>query len=183
MQLTWRGDAYMRQQTRPFLVQILACWLFNTMSLSIPSIRHESEDWGFESPSGRGIFCLKNFDTFTKTSVRVLKMNVVSRVQLTYLMLTLLKKINHSWVIVNWTIGNMFHWHLDQNAINVTAENEFDDIVYKLTVIYPASMCQGNHAMLICHQYLTAWCPAKTTPGRFEGLGPILNWRNKLLYS
>ena len=26
------------------------------------SIRHESEDWGFESPSGLDIFYLKNFD-------------------------------------------------------------------------------------------------------------------------
>ena len=31
--------------------------------------------WGFESPSGRDIFCLKNFDTFTRTPVRVSKMN------------------------------------------------------------------------------------------------------------
>ena len=35
------------------------------------SIGHESEGWGFESPSGRDIFCLKNFDTFTRTSVCV----------------------------------------------------------------------------------------------------------------
>ena len=27
-------------------------------SLSGQSIRHESEDWEFESPSGRDIFCL-----------------------------------------------------------------------------------------------------------------------------
>ena len=30
------------------------------------SIRHECEGWGFESPSCRDIFCLKNFDTFLK---------------------------------------------------------------------------------------------------------------------
>ena len=52
----------------------------------------ESEGWGFESPSGRDIFCLKNFDTFTRTSVRVSKMNAVGRTQLTYQMLSLLKK-------------------------------------------------------------------------------------------
>ena len=34
------------------------------------SIRHESDDWGFESPSGRDIFGLKSFDTFTRTSVQ-----------------------------------------------------------------------------------------------------------------
>ena len=46
------------------------------------SIRHESEGRGFESPTGRDIFCLKNFDTFTRTPVRVSKMNAVARVQL-----------------------------------------------------------------------------------------------------
>ena len=54
------------------------------------SIRHETEDWEFESPSGRDIFCLKNFDTFPRTPVRVSKMNAVARAQLTFQMLTLL---------------------------------------------------------------------------------------------
>ena len=45
------------------------------------SIQHEFEGWGFESPSGRDIFCLKNFDTFTRTAVRVSKMNAVARAQ------------------------------------------------------------------------------------------------------
>ena len=56
------------------------------------SIRHESDGWGFESPSGRDIFCLKNFDTFTITHVRLSKMNAVARAQLTFQMLTLLWK-------------------------------------------------------------------------------------------
>ena len=55
-------------------------------------IRHESEGWGFESPSGRDIFFLKNFDTFTRTPVRVSKMNAIARAQLTFQMLTLLQK-------------------------------------------------------------------------------------------
>ena len=58
------------------------------------SIRHESEGWGFESPSGRDMFCLKNFDTFTRTPVGVSKMNAVARAQLTYQLLTLVKKIS-----------------------------------------------------------------------------------------
>ena len=45
------------------------------------SIRHEYEGWGFESPSGRDIFCLKSFDTFPRTPVRVSKMNAVARAQ------------------------------------------------------------------------------------------------------
>ena len=57
------------------------------------SIRHESEGWGFESPSGRDIFCLKNFYTFTRTPVRVSKMNAVACAQLTFQMLALLKYI------------------------------------------------------------------------------------------
>ena len=58
------------------------------------SIRHESEGRGFGFPSGRDIFCLKNSDTFTRTPVRVSKMNADARAQLTYQMLTLLKNIN-----------------------------------------------------------------------------------------
>ena len=46
---------------------------------------------GFVSPSGRDIFCLKNFDTVTRTPVRVSKMNADARAQLTFQMLTLLK--------------------------------------------------------------------------------------------
>ena len=52
----------------------------------------ESEGWGFETPSGGDIFCLKNFDIFTRTPVHVSKMNAVARAHLTYKMLTLLKK-------------------------------------------------------------------------------------------
>ena len=52
------------------------------------SIRHKSEGWGFESPSGRDIFCLKNFDTFTRTPFCVSKMNAVAPAQLTFQMLT-----------------------------------------------------------------------------------------------
>ena len=58
------------------------------------SIRHESEGWGFESPSGRDIFCLKNADTFKTISDHVSKMNVVACAQLTFQMLTLLTKMS-----------------------------------------------------------------------------------------
>ena len=44
---------------------------------------------GFESPSGKDNFCLKNFDTCSRTSVCVSKMNAVARTQLTFQMLTL----------------------------------------------------------------------------------------------
>ena len=60
---------------------------------NLKSIRYESEGWGFEFPLARDLFCLKNFDTFTRTSVRVSKINAVARAQLTQLtfkMLTLL---------------------------------------------------------------------------------------------
>ena len=56
----------------------------------ITQIRHEFEGSGFESPSGRDIFCLKNFDTFTRTPVRVPKMNDVDCAQLILKMLDLL---------------------------------------------------------------------------------------------
>ena len=47
-------------------------------------IQHESEGWGFESLSGRDIFCLKNFYTFTSLSIGMSKMNAVAYTQLTF---------------------------------------------------------------------------------------------------
>ena len=38
---------------------------------------HESEGWGSESPSGRDICCLFNFDTFTRTSVNISNVNFI----------------------------------------------------------------------------------------------------------
>ena len=61
-------------------------------SSSDSSIPHESEGWGFESPSGRDIFCLTNFYTFPRTSVRVSKMTAVACAQLTFQTLTLIQK-------------------------------------------------------------------------------------------
>ena len=56
------------------------------------SIWHESEGWEFESPAGRSIFYLKNFDTFTRISDCESKMNAVVRVQLTFQILTYYKE-------------------------------------------------------------------------------------------
>ena len=50
--------------------------------------------WRFEYFSVRDIFCLKNFHTFTWTTVRVSKMNAFARAQLTFQMLTLHKKMS-----------------------------------------------------------------------------------------
>ena len=61
-----------------------------------------------ESPSGRDIFCLKTFDTFTRTAVRVSKMNAVARAQLTFQMLTLLKKIPIFFRLVSLTLGQSY---------------------------------------------------------------------------
>ena len=58
-------------------------------------IRHESEGLEVESPSGRDIFCLKTFDTFTRTSVPMPKKNAVAHMQLAFQMLTLLKKYDY----------------------------------------------------------------------------------------
>ena len=46
----------------------------------------------------RDIFCLKNFDPFTRTPVGVSKMNAVARAQLTYRMFTLLQKIVYIYI-------------------------------------------------------------------------------------
>ena len=47
---------------------------------------------GGSSPPQFDIFCLKIFDTFKRTPVRVSKMNAVARAQLTFQVLTLLQK-------------------------------------------------------------------------------------------
>ena len=58
------------------------------------SIRHKSEGWGFESTSGRGIFRLKNFDTFTQKNPFVQqKRMLLPQAQFTLQMLTLLNKL------------------------------------------------------------------------------------------
>ena len=59
----------------------------------------QSEGWGFQPPSGRCIFCLKNFDTFTKTPDRVSKINAVVRAQLTFQMLTLHQNIYYIYML------------------------------------------------------------------------------------
>ena len=43
------------------------------------SIRHEYEDWGFESSPGRDICCLKNVDTFLRTPVKIPNVNYTSK--------------------------------------------------------------------------------------------------------
>ena len=74
------------------------------------SIRHESEGWGFESHSGRDIFCLKNFDTFTRTPVRVSKMNAAARAQLTFQMLTLPQKCPYKHMTLKVSSANGDHF-------------------------------------------------------------------------
>ena len=60
--------------------------------------------------SGRDIFCLKNFDTFTRTSVRVSKMNAVARAQLTVQMLTLIKEyVEWAWGKTDQSIGEKWN--------------------------------------------------------------------------
>ena len=77
-------------------------WIGNFTLHFVTDVITYSEGWGFESPSGRDIFCLKNFDTFTRTLVRVSKMNAVDRAELTFKVLTLLQKYpcnnNHAFV-------------------------------------------------------------------------------------
>ena len=58
---------------------------------NVSSIRHESKTLGFESPTVRGIFCPTNYNTFTRTSIRVSKTKAVARAQLSFQILTLLQ--------------------------------------------------------------------------------------------
>ena len=49
---------------------------------------------GGSPPLGRDIFCLKIFDTFSKSYVHESKMNAASRAQLTFRMLSIQTKIS-----------------------------------------------------------------------------------------
>ena len=64
--------------------QYLKTWDSKCLALISKMVR------SFGMNSGRDIFCLKNFDIFTRTPVRVSKMNAVARAQFTFQMLTLL---------------------------------------------------------------------------------------------
>ena len=81
------------------------------------------EDLGFESPSGRDIFCFKNFDTFTRTSALVSKMNAVARAQLTFQMLTLLHIyiyiliFNYAAFYMTWTLMSIQSIYLDKKYV------------------------------------------------------------------
>ena len=55
-------------------------------------IAQEVRAFGMNPKVGGRVFCLKNFDTFTRTPDRVSQMNAVARAQLTYQMLTLLQR-------------------------------------------------------------------------------------------
>ena len=84
----------------------------------VKSIRHESEDYWFESPSGWDIFCLKNFDTFARTSVcKLKKMNDIACAQLAFQMLTLqtniIKYMLNTWcdVITHPFTKSKLNWH------------------------------------------------------------------------
>ena len=82
----------------------------------------------------RDIFCLKNFDTFKRTSVRVSKMNAVAPALLTFQMLTLLKK----YPIFPWKIL------------------VFDTILV-LSMSYELISCQTN-VYILSPQNILKWC-------------------------
>ena len=63
-----------------------------------------------DSPSGRDTFCLKNFDTFARTSVRVSKMNAVAHAQLTFQISTLFIKKYWSPSIQNHGTASVWPW-------------------------------------------------------------------------
>ena len=97
------------------------------------SIQHESEDWGLESTSRRDIFCLKNFDTFTRTSVRVSKMNIVACAQFKFQISTLLNihagikanpckqivqdPVTHTVISSKWLLYERIYQHLLSNTL------------------------------------------------------------------
>ena len=76
--------------------QVFKTWDIKCLALIAQMVRefrmNPKVNWGFESPSDRDIFWLINFDTFTRTFVRVSQMNAVARAQLTFHMLTFLQK-------------------------------------------------------------------------------------------
>ena len=99
------------------------------------SIRQDSEGWGFESPSGRDIFCLKNFDTFTRIPVRVSKLNDVARAQLTFQMLTLLPQLHNA---VTEYQTYVFKWYYSLHG--PYAFHKFGSIIFQASTVFLAWM-------------------------------------------
>ena len=48
---------------------------------------------------------------------------------------------NQCWLIVNWTIGNEYHWNLNQNRMTFVQENNFEYIVWEPAVILSRPKC------------------------------------------
>ena len=48
---------------------------------------------------------------------------------------------NQGWGIIIWTPRNKFQWHLNRNSYIFIQENEFENIVWKMTVIWSRPQC------------------------------------------
>ena len=78
-------------QNMHFTLLYFYVWFTISLNCDVISLS-ETGPWSTESTSGRDNFCLKNFDTFARTSVRVSKMNAVACAQLAFQNWTLPQK-------------------------------------------------------------------------------------------
>ena len=103
---------------------VFKTWDSNCPALIVQIKWLEHSAWirrmGFEFPSDRDIFCLKNFDTFTRTSIRVSKMNAVARAQLTLPVRLLLDMMILCITIINLMILYIYIYISCINPTSVT---------------------------------------------------------------
>ena len=63
---------------------------------------------------------------------------------------TPIPNLNQSWLIVSWTIENIFWWTLNQNATIFVEENECVNVVCKLVVILFRPQCISIYSQSPC---------------------------------
>ena len=81
------------------------------------SVWHESEAWGFESHSDWDIFCLKNFDTSTRISIRESKKQCCCLCKVDFLTVNFLNKnASYQWRLLVTEHDDVIKWkHFPRN--------------------------------------------------------------------
>ena len=49
--------------------------------------------------------------------------------------------LNKCWIIVNWTLVNIFQWNFNQNTTFFIDKNAFDNVVWKMSAILSRPQC------------------------------------------
>ena len=53
--------------------------------------------------------------------------------------------LNQCWIIVDWAIGNIFQWKLNQNTTIFIEENQFENVAWKMSAILSQAQCCSRY--------------------------------------